>query len=100
MTKRFLMILVLSFLLSGNANAQCINTILGTFCPPPGGTILLDWKGTPLCALGGCTKDSLNRNVCSSEMLGYAIKDRFSAIGEIKCTGSCVKPTEGLCQKM
>ena len=90
-------IVVLSFLLSGSANAQCINTATGIFCPPPGGSIFRDWAGTPVCGLGGCVKTAFGIE-CSNQPQGYAAKD---TLGNAKCTGGrCVKAKKSLCQKL
>ena len=95
--KKLLGIVVLGLLLSGTANAQCYQTLSGTFCPPPGGTLLLDWSGTPVCGRGGCTKDALGNIICSGQPQGYVTKD---SLGSVQCTGGCVRASKNLCQQM
>ena len=96
--KKILGILFFTILLSGSANAQCYKDSIGnTYCPPPGGSLMIDWSGTPICALGGCTKDALGNIICSSVQMGYVTRD---ALGTVKCTGRCVKASRNLCQRM
>ena len=96
--KKLLGTVVLFFLFSGIANAQCYRDAIGnTYCPPPGGGLAIDALGTPMCGLGGCTKDALGNIICSSVQMGYVMKD---ALGTVKCTGSCVRGNRNLCQRM
>ena len=96
--KKLLGIVVLSFLLSGTANAQCYTNPLGsTYCPPPGGGLGVNGLGTAMCGLGGCVKDAFGTIICSNQQHGYATKN---ALGTVKCTGRCVRGVSSLCQRM
>src|SRR5262249_7088921 len=72
----------------------CITTYLGqTICAPPGGVVMVNEFGQPVCGRGQCVRN-LGQIACSSQAAGYAVLE----LGQIKCTGGCESASSSYCQ--
>jgi len=99
-----LIVIILLTSLIPDAKAQevgqqggCLKNRIGQdFCAPPGGGIMLDWMGQPVCGRGQCLRDKLNRIVCSSQPNGYAT---LNSMGIPVCTGGCEFASSSLCEQ-
>mgnify|MGYP001034781768 CR=1 FL=1 len=92
--KKILAILVISFLFSTSAHANCISILGINYCTPPGGGIIKS-LGQPYCGIGQCVK-SMGAVYCSTIPNGGAVK----SLGSVTCQGGCMQGTSQLCQRM
>jgi hypothetical protein len=80
----------------GTASANCLMTREGAvMCPPPGGSIVLDETGNPVCGRGQCLRGSNDQWMCSTEVGGHA---GFKGSAGIACTGGCEAAAHQLCE--
>lgn len=94
----FALLLCVGAILTAPSSAQvgrCVEDSIGRLiCAPPGGFIMADAMGMPVCSRGQCAKDNTGRVYCSVIPGGGAILD---SIGRVRCVGGCEDAAERYC---